>query len=301
MGMSITITDRADAPAIAIIIPHYNDTDRLEICLARLMRNDLTRAEIVVVDNASPNPPSRLHSVFPSVRFVTETAKGAGPTRNRGVAETTAPVLAFLDADCVPAEDWVQMAQQVAAEADLVGGRVDVHDETPPPRNGAQAFEKVFGYDFRHYIEVQGVSGAGNLITHRHVFDSVGPFRPAVSEDTDWTRRAVAKGYRLIYRDALRVSHPSRPDWPALRQKWRRMLQESWALAQAEAPGAATRLRWTFKALAMPASALVHLPKVLGSPKLDTWRDRLGGAAVLIMLRLQRMTWMLRQAAGSTI
>ena len=298
--MNTTTTDPAP-PEIAIIIPHYNDPARLEICLAALMQNDLTGAEVVVVDNDSPNPPDAVAARFPGVRFLSETEKGAGPARNRGVAATTAPVLAFIDADCIAAPDWVATARAVAGEADLIGGRVDVHDETPPPRNGSQAFEKVFGYDFRHYIEVQGVSGAGNLVTRRSVFDVVGPFRAAVSEDTDWTRRAVAAGYRLIYRDGLRVSHPSRPDWPALRVKWRRLVQESWALAQAERPGTGTRLRWGIKALAMPASAVVHAPKVLRSAKLAGMGERLGALGVLIKLRLTRMVWMLRQAFGGRI
>lgn len=297
MGMNTTTTD----PAIAVIIPHYNDPARLEICLNALMANDLTGAEVVVVDNNSPQPPDAVAARFPTVRFLSEADKGAGPARNRGVAATTAPVLAFIDADCIAAPDWVATARAVAAEADLIGGRVDVHDETPPPRNGSQAFEKVFGYDFRHYIEVQGVSGAGNLVTHRAVFDAVGPFRAAVSEDTDWTRRAVAAGYRLIYRDGLRVSHPSRPDWPALKVKWRRLVQESWALALAERPGFGTRMRWTLKALAMPASALIHARRPLTSPRLDGFSERLGALGVLVRLRLIRMVWMLRQSLGGRI
>ena len=288
-------------PDIAVIIPHYNDVPRLKKCLTELMKNDITGAEILVVDNNSPEPPDRLHAQFPAVRFLSETEKGAGPARNLGVAQSTAPVLAFIDADCVPALDWITAARRAAPQADLIGGRVDVFDETPPPRSGAEAFEKVFAFNFRHYIEVQGISGAGNLVTTRAVFEDVGPFRTVVSEDSDWTRRAVAKGYRLIYDDNLQVSHPSRPDWPTLRRKWRRLMQESFALALSTNPGVATRIRWALKALAMPASALLHLPKLLRSPKLDGSGERLRGAATLIRLRLQRMLWMLHQAFGGTL
>ena len=149
---------------------------------------------------------------------------------------------------------------------------------------------------------MQGISGAGNLVTSRAVFDDVGPFRAAVSEDTDWTRRAVAKGYRLEYADDLVASHPSRTDWPALRHKWRRLMQESFALAlvSGSSPGS-VRIRWAAKALAMPVSALVHLPKIFSSPKLDGFGERMRGAWVLIRLRCLRMVWMLRQATGGSI
>ena len=299
-GMSTTATTEP-VPDIAVIIPHYNDVERLERCLDHLMRNDIGAAEIFVVDNNSPHPPDRLHAQFPTVRFLSELEKGAGPARNCGVAASRAPWLAFIDADCVPADDWLATARKVAPRADLVGGRVDVFDETSPPRTGAQAFEKVFAFNFKRYIEVQGISGAGNLVTSRRVFDDVGPFRAAVSEDTDWTRRAVAMGYRLEYADDLVASHPSRGDWPALRHKWKRLMQESFALALSSQTPAAARLRWAVKAFAMPASALAHLPKILFSPKLDTLGERLRGALTLFRIRFSRMVWMLRQALGGTL
>jgi GT2 family glycosyltransferase len=300
MGMN-SATIKTTAPDIAVIIPHYNDVERLALCLTELMKNDIAGAEILVVDNNSPNPPDRLHAAFPAVRFLSEAEKGAGPARNRGVAESRAPLLAFIDADCVPAHDWLTVARRVAAKADLIGGRVDVFDETPPPRSGTEAFEKVFAFDFKSYIEVKGFSGAGNLVTNRVVFENVGPFRTVVSEDSEWSYRATAMGHRLIYEDALQVSHPSRADWPTLRHKWRRLMQESFALELTARPAVQARLRWALKALAMPVSALVHLPKVLFSPKLDTLGERLRGAVTLIRLRCLRMVWMLRQALGGKI
>ncbi len=143
--MSMTTID--PLPDLAVIIPHYNDVDRLERCLTELMRNEIGNAELLVVDNNSPTPPNRLHDIFPTVRFLSESEKGAGPARNHGVAQSSAPILAFIDADCVPAHDWLHIARRVAPKADLIGGRVDVFDETPPPRSGAEAFEKVFAFD----------------------------------------------------------------------------------------------------------------------------------------------------------
>lgn len=285
-------------PAAAVIIPHYNDVLRLERCLTALTRGDLHGVDVVVVDNGSTQSLVELHAAFPSVRFLIEPEKGAAAARNRGVCETTAPVLIFIDADCLPAPDWLDMARLVQPRADLIGGRVDVFDETPPPRSGAEAFEAVFAFNFRSYIEVQGFTGAGNLVTCRDVFDDVGGFVNGVSEDRDWSMRAVAKGYRLIYEDGLVVSHPSRSDWAALRHKWHRIMRELCA-SNGTAPQA--RLRWGLRALAMPISALVHLPKVLLSPKLNGRGERWRGAATLFRLRLLRMFWMLRQAAGLPI
>jgi len=282
----------------AVIIPHYNDVPRLTRCLASLAENECSRVEIVVVDNGSTHSLETVRLAFPEVRFVVETEKGAAAARNRGVRETKAPLLFFIDADCVAAPDWVKVAFKVAPHADLTGGRVDVFDETPPPRSGAEGFETVFAFNFKRYIEVQGFTGAGNLITRRDVFEDVGEFRGGVSEDLDWSTRAVAKGYKLVYQDSLVVSHPSRQDWATLRHKWHRITQEMCATNGTDAKA---RARWALRGLMMPVSAVVHLPKVLFSAKLNSPGERLRACATLIRLRLLRMLWMLRQGLGLPI
>ena len=163
---------------------------------------------------------------------------------------------------------------------------------------GPRPFEAVFAFNFRRYIEVQGFSGAGNLLTRRDIFDAIGGFINGVSEDREWTMRAVARGYSLIYEDRFEVSHPSRQDWPALRAKWRRTTQEAYQL---NGDGLVQRLKWAIRGLAMPASAVVHIPKVLRSDKLASPGETLRAIATLIRLRCLRMAWMLKQAAGCSI
>lgn len=283
-------------PAIAVIIPHYNDVARLARCLAALQPQLAPDVELVVVDNASTDSLDPARAALPGVRIVTEPAKGAALARNRGVLETAAPILAFLDSDCLPAADWLAVARAAGSrrDGDLFGGRIDVFDETPPPRSGAEAFEAVFAFDWRGYIEKKGFSVTANLVTRRDVFDATGPFIHGVSEDLDWCQRATAKGFRLLPAPDLKVGHPSRQNWEALRKKWLRLTREAFKLE----PG---RAAWALKALAMPVSALVHLPKVIASPRLMGPAERFGGATTLIRLRLTRMVWMLRQAVGSQI
>lgn len=278
--------------AAAVIIPHYNDLARLARCLAALMPQVDAATEVVVVDNGSAEDLGPVLAAHPGLRLVTEPAKGAANARNRGVAETQAPLLFFLDCDCLPAPDWIAAAFAAAARGDLVGGRVDVFDETPGPRSGAQAFEAVFAFDNRGYVERKGFSVTANLVTRRDVFAATGPFVHGVSEDLDWCRRATARGFRLAYDDALRVAHPTRSDWAALARKWRRTTEEGFGV-NGRSP--LRRLAWALKALAMPASVLAHAPRVLRHPAL-TGPERTRALATLARLRLARMVWMLRQA-----
>ena len=289
--------DISDASDRAIIIPHHNDLTRLRRCLEALWPQMQPHVDAIVVDNGSDPPIASdllaLTTQFPGLRLEQETQKGAAHARNRGVAATTAQYLVFLDCDCVPDPDWLMRTRASCEMADLVGGRVRVFDERPPPRTGAEAFETVFAFDNRDYILRKGFAVTANLVTRRDVFEATGPFVNGLSEDVDWCRRATAAGFRLVYDDALGVSHPTRSDWGALVRKWRRMTDEGFRV---NGQGTLVRLRWGLRALAMPVSVLFHLPRVLRHPELRDWTERTRGAVTLARLRGLRMVWMLRQA-----
>lgn len=285
-------------PDAAIIIPHYNDMERLSRCLLALKPQLLPTIELVVVDNASSLDLTPVRIAHPDVCIIVEQRKGAAEARNRGVTETSAERLFFLDCDCIPAPDWLATALGLADQADVIGGRISVFDETPPPRNGAQAFEAVFAFDNRTYVQEKGFSVTANLLTRREVFQTTGPFVAGLSEDLDWCRRATAKGFSLVYEDSLGVAHPSRGDWAALAGKWRRLTKESYGV---NGTGPRDRVRWALRAIAMPFSILAHTPRVLFSPSLRDRKERAAALGTLARLRMLRSLWMLKQAAGMAI
>jgi GT2 family glycosyltransferase len=280
-------------PKAAVIIPHYNDPARLGLCLGALVAQaEAADVEIVVADNNSPADLAPLTAEFPTVRFVTEPRKGAAEARNRGVAETTAPWLFFIDSDCIAAPDWLATALCLGLGDEVVGGRVEVFDETPPPRSGAEAFETVFAFSQQAYVEQKGFSVTANLLTTRAVFEAVGGFRNGTSEDLEWCSRATAAGYPIRYVDTLGVSHPTRSDWPALEKKWRRLAAEAFEAYRRSPAG---RLAWAARAFVVLVSGPAHVPKVLRHPELSALEKR-RGATMLVRLRTRRCGWMLRQA-----
>lgn len=284
---------------VAVIIPHFNDVVQLRRCLTALVGEGGAgipdNVDVVVVDNNSTDDIGPLRDEFPMVRFVIETKPGAAEARNRGVRETTAPMLFFLDADCVPARNWLETGMRLAGSADVIGGRIDTFDETPPPRSGAEAFETVFAFHQRDYIERMGFSVTANLITSRSVFEATGDFRAGVSEDRDWCLRAGEKGFRLVYEDALRVGHPTRSDWHSLAKKWRRIMSEGFHLSGTDAFG---RMKWSVRAFAVAASAVVHAPRIVTSTALSSTTERVRGVVTLFRIRIWRAGYMIWQAAG---
>src|SRR5436189_258200 len=77
---------------------------------------------------------------------------------------------------------------EALAQADFVGGRMQVLVEDPARPRPAEAFEAVFAFDNRRYVEEMGFTVTANLFCPRAVFDAVGGFGVGMSEDLEWCR-----------------------------------------------------------------------------------------------------------------
>ncbi|VAV95019.1 hypothetical protein MNBD_ALPHA04-832, partial [hydrothermal vent metagenome] len=194
-------------------------------------------------------------------------------------------LLAFTDSDCVPEPEWLENGITALEKSDIVGGRVDILVRPDQQMTGPEAFEMIFAFNNKNYIEQKGFTGSGNLFCPREIFESVGSFRAAVSEDVDWSRRARARGFEISYEHGAGVGHPARTTWEELVGKWRRVNRESYLLMRAKPWG---WLRWIGLTWLLPASIIVHSAKVFSSPKLDRFEDRINALKTLIAIRIWR-------------
>jgi glycosyltransferase involved in cell wall biosynthesis len=279
------------SPEISIVVPHLNQPGALAEGLAALLDQEIApgRAEIVVVDNGSAEPPGAVVARFPGVRLAIEPVPGPGPARNRGVAETTAPILAFTDADCLVDRRWAAMIlERFAAEPDLaiLGGDVRVRAAEPGHPTAAEAYDLVYAFPQRRYIERKHFSGGGNLAMRRTVFERVGPFAGiAVAEDTDWGQRAARMGFVTLYEPRMIVHHPARRSMADLKAKWDRNISHHYA---ALAPGAAARLGWIARLAALGVMPLAQVPHILATDRLHNPRERWLAFRALAALDLYR-------------
>jgi len=276
-------------PTVAVIIPHYNDLAGLEICLTALQRQTYPadRVQIVVADNASPQGLEAVQAVAGSrARVISVTERGAGPARNGAVAQSKGEILAFIDSDCVAEPAWIEEGVRALADYDFVGGRVKVLVDDENNMTPVEAWERVFAFDFKTYIEKKHFTGAGNLLCPRSLFETVGGFLNGISEDTEWSTRAQTFGFRLGYAPLAIVGHPARRNWDELVRKWRRINTESYGLSAGQPR---RRLRWVVKSLLLPASAVAHTPKVLFDRGLHKLSQRIDALGVLYAIRLWRV------------
>jgi glycosyltransferase involved in cell wall biosynthesis len=273
---------------VSVIVPHYNDLGALDICLSALANQSYPaeQTEIIVADNASPQGRDAVEKlVGKRARLVTVPRRGAGPARNGGVVASRGEILAFVDSDCRPDPNWLEHGVQALADYDIVGGRVDVLVADRDLMTPAEAFECVFAFNIEQYVTKKGFVGSGNLFCRRAIFDTVGPFGTGISEDVDWSHRAADKQFRIGYGQNAVVSHPARRSWLELKDKWSRINSETFELTMRQPTG---HISWLAICLLLPASALVHTPRVLLSKRIRG-KQKLDALGMLYKLRFWRM------------
>ena len=277
------------APIVSVVIPHYNDLENLRRCLHMLGQQTAPREdfEIIVADNNSACGLEAVAAVCGDIaRAVAAPIQGAGPARNAAVRHARGRYLAFTDSDCLPVREWVANGIRAMQDADMVGGGVDVIVADAGRPTPEEAFELVFAFNNKRYIEELGFSISANMFIRSEVFHAVGDFRTKVAEDTDWGRRAVKMGYRWRYAPDVLISHPARRDWPELTRKWRRLTSEAYFLTREKRYG---RAYWLARSWAAVLTPVRDVPKVLTSPRLGRFEDRIGALGVLLRLRLWRL------------
>jgi GT2 family glycosyltransferase len=190
--------------------------------LAQQTRRDF---EWVVIDNGSRDGTADVARAR-GATVVEEPRPGRSRARNRGVAATRAPLLAFTDADCRPRPEWLdRLATCLDDGPPLVAGRTVMTTSARP--NAVERFDSLWRFrDDRRRAWGQ----TANLGMRREAFDAIGGFDPAFhrsGEDVDLCLRARAAGFALVHCPLAVVEHPAERE---LRPVLRRAFEHAWGL-----------------------------------------------------------------------
>ncbi len=191
---------------IAVVVPVRDAADTLARTLAALQAqtSGADPYEIVVIDDGSRDGSAAIARGFAAsaapARPITvrhQPPAGPGEARNAGVASTAAPLLAFCDADVVPALDWLAAGRRALGGAELVQGRVLPDLGTP-----CGPFDRTIWVLYE-----AGLYETANLFVTRELFTRVGGFeqwlRPrwgkALGEDVWFGERCRRAGARTAF------------------------------------------------------------------------------------------------------
>lgn len=106
-----------EQPVVSVVVPVLNPGQDLRAALDSVLAQTMPDWELVVVDDGSLEDLSWVAEVDHRVRLLRAGHQGVSAARNRGVAATTAPYVAFLDHDDIwdPAKLELQLAATASA------------------------------------------------------------------------------------------------------------------------------------------------------------------------------------------
>jgi len=223
----VTLGDR---PFVSVIIPVFNDQQRLMLCLKALDRQTYPREyfEVIVIDNGSRDEIIRDPELLNGFRYFKETTPGSGAARNAGILQARGEIIAFTDSDCIPAPGWIEKGVEslLNGNNDMVGGRIDYHFGGSGKLSAAQLYDHVIYLDQERHVKRYHFFATANLFVKRKLFDACGFFdaRLKYASDVEWTQRAFFSGFRQGYADQVVVSHEAKARLTQiLKRAWKAM------------------------------------------------------------------------------
>jgi len=178
--------------------------------------------EILVVDNSVGDKQTEDVARSFAARYVVEPKSGLSRARNRGLAESTSDIVAFIDDDSVPTQNWLELILQPFEDPQVaaVTGRVVTPESKP-----VDCTPRIVSRASPHWFEMAtyGGLGRGSNMSFRKsscagltAFDERlgrgAPFQ--IAEENYAFASLLSRGFTAVYLPSATVMHPSRRYWP---------------------------------------------------------------------------------------
>lgn len=206
-------------PVISVIVPAYNEAERIASCIQALKRQTIQFPyEIIVSDNGSLDETASIAKAF-GVRVVSTSMKGYSYALRQGVRSSSSDLIAIIDADCLPPSDWLaRIYRHFNGNSDViaVGGPFEFYD-------GPWWIQRVVNISNAIHPHLLTASLCGmNMAFRKDAYDAMGGFNPSVHLQTD-----TELGYRLMRYGSV-VFDP----YLVMRASGRRYQSPHWALKE---------------------------------------------------------------------
>jgi glycosyltransferase involved in cell wall biosynthesis len=190
--------------------------------------------EVIVVDNKSTDGTKsvvrRMQEIYPHIRYVREENQGIAYARNCAVHEARGDIVAFTDDDGIAQPGWLAALVEVFDRPEVggVAGKIvlDLPDEIPTWLNPAM-YSFLAAYDRGPEPKETDEAYTCNFAFRRAIAIELGAFSVKLGfcadkllpgEDTDFARRLILAGNKLMYMPHAVVFH--RPDASRLNEDW---------------------------------------------------------------------------------
>lgn len=199
-------------PKVSVLIPAYNEEKYIDRTLTALVSQDYPDFEIIVANNASTDRTETVVQEFisrqpltgVSITLVHEEQRGTNFAREAARRRATGSIIAQMDADCVPAANWLRKG--VAAllrnrHRVAVTGPYDYFDGNSRMRLCALLSQKITYPLINDLVQIAGRAAiliGGNAFIHADMLEKAGGYNTALTfygDDIDLGRQLARFGH----------------------------------------------------------------------------------------------------------
>jgi GT2 family glycosyltransferase len=205
---------------LSVVIATFGHVQRLELCLLSIAAYSAPcRFELVVVDDASPNPEvvARTVRLLPGAELLRNSRNlGFARALNRGVAHTKGDVLVLMNDDVVVTPGWLpELLRVLAAEraAGLVGPTSNDTGDLATVAAEYDSLEGLLRFAERRPQRVREVDKVALhcALIRRELYDEIGGldegYGRGMFEDDDLSAAVRERGRRVLLADGAYVHH----------------------------------------------------------------------------------------------
>jgi glycosyltransferase involved in cell wall biosynthesis len=197
--------------AVSVVIPSYNASPSICNCVDSILRQQAEFAfEIIVVDSSEDDTAALLNRRYPQVTVIRSQKRlYPGEARNIGIKAARASIIAFIDADCVACDHWLEtICSRHESGYAAIGG--SIANGNP---GGTLGWAEYF-LEFTEFLPSSPVREVRTMPTCNISYkksDAFGQFGffPSLrtAEDTHFNWILVKNGKRLLFDPSIRIAH----------------------------------------------------------------------------------------------
>jgi glycosyltransferase involved in cell wall biosynthesis len=209
------VDSTSERPSVSVIVPFYNSERHLAACIESLLSQEDVGGpyEILFIDNGSTDGSASIVAEYGELTVLEEPTPGAYAARNTGLRRARAPLIAFTDADCVVASDWLSSLRDGMRDSSIA----ILLGQCLYPRDASMAMRVLGAYEnaktdyvVNRCAKAHHFAYANNMVIRASVFEEIGPFKQwKRAADTELVHRLASArpDLRLAYRSSMKVTH----------------------------------------------------------------------------------------------
>lgn len=209
---------------VSIVIVTKNRQKKLVNCLDALLKNNFKNAQLIIVDQSDEKNKQVLLkqklNQFQDVLYINSKKTGKSKGLNLAIQNSTSPLLAFTDDDCIPNKDWIENIIKTFNQNEKITGIYGRTLPYQPKKNKGLICPSIFDKANAKYIKKpckhwEEIGFGNNMAWRKSFFDKYGLFKEWLgpgsigsnAEDAEISLRALINKKILFFEPKMLIEH----------------------------------------------------------------------------------------------